>query len=374
MKHPFQQLEVTPLGTQLVATVKSNLYVYNLDGSLVGSWTDEKDRLGTLAEKQKAEGKKVTRPGAGAPVIYDNVRVFEVSDTHIVGATDSDKSFVAFELAADGVTLVKRQACPKRPSGVLIVNDDTSAVVCDKFGDVFDIPFTGEPIDVKDLHPILGHVLLLNDVVMAEHDGKQYVITADRDEHIRVLRYPKAYIIEHWLFGHTHFVSCLHIPRNHPELLLSAGGDDFVCVWRWFDNELVSKIELKSIVAPFLGAQHVVRGTTEPQMVVLKLATVDDLVVILAEQTLVIMVFGLDGKHRQTVEVPHTVVDFAIDTVHKKLYAAVEDDSLVHVYDLKGDQFVSAGSANFAHPIDVGSSDEFFPLYTKSGLRKRPEH
>ena len=47
---------------------------------------------------------------------------------------------------------------------------------------------------------VLGHVSLLTTALLSQ-DGR-YVITADRDEHIRVSWYPQGYCIESYCLGH----------------------------------------------------------------------------------------------------------------------------------------------------------------------------
>lgn len=112
---------------------------------------------------------------------------------------------------------------------------------------------------------LLGHVSLLTAVAMGfdEDDEKKikrpYVLTADRDEHIRVSRGTKAqaHVIEQFCLGHDQFVTRLCIPSSAGHLLVSAGGDPEVFVWRWKQGLLLGK-------APLLDAvKSVVPGATK---------------------------------------------------------------------------------------------------------------
>jgi WD40 repeat protein len=69
---------------------------------------------------------------------------------------------------------------------------------------------------------LLGHLSMLLDMVMVSHDS--HVITCDRDEKIRVSKYPNSYNIETYCLGHTEFVSCICVCRKWPHILISSSG------------------------------------------------------------------------------------------------------------------------------------------------------
>ncbi|KAI4744028.1 hypothetical protein E4T50_05593 [Aureobasidium sp. EXF-12298] len=202
---------------------------------------------------------------------------------------------------------------PKRPCAVLVTPDNKTILCGDKFGDVYSLPLfpsafveksedsskaeTKEDASSKKYVPaattltvhsgrnrralenqmkqkdlqakaregpkfefqlLLGHVSMLTDVKFAteEIDGKPcgYIITADRDEHIRISRGPpQAHIIEGFCLGHKDFISkiCL-LPGT--ELLVSGGGDDWLGVWDWRAGNLKEKRDLRSALTTLFSS------------------------------------------------------------------------------------------------------------------------
>jgi tRNA (guanine-N(7)-)-methyltransferase subunit TRM82 len=130
---------------------------------------------------------------------------------------------------------------------------------------------------------LLGHVSMLTAVEVVSIGGRIYILTADRDEHIRVSRgMPQAHIIEGFCLGHAEFVSKLCVPTQRPEVLISGGGDDDLFVWDWRAGTLLSrapllrhvrdvfadvaKVAVSSLCCvPGVGGQTAVFATTERQ-------------------------------------------------------------------------------------------------------------
>jgi tRNA (guanine-N(7)-)-methyltransferase subunit TRM82 len=205
---------------------------------------------------------------------------------------------------------------PKRPCAVVLTPDDSAILCADKFGDVYSLPLLGQTYDSttgsddaktstdnvangapqqkpfvpaatsltvhtkgnrealrqqqKITNPkaekkslnfehqlLLGHVSLLTDVVCVYMDRyhknpRTYILSSDRDEHIRVSRgIPQAHIIEGYCLGHTEFVSKLCFSPDHPLFLLSGGGDDYLLLWEWLHGKILQKIDLRGPVEAF---------------------------------------------------------------------------------------------------------------------------
>ncbi|KAL8651293.1 MAG: hypothetical protein Q9210_003338 [Variospora velana] len=210
---------------------------------------------------------------------------------------------------------------PKRPCAVTFTPDEKTILCGDKFGDVYALPLNPAGIDTgsvsqsrakadeghesqaakhfpsastRTVHTLrnqvalkhqlksankkpppktlafehqllLGHVSLLTDIkcitISAEDSdnrpSRTYILTGDRDEHIRVSRgMPQAHIIEGFCLGHDHFVSKLCVPSWNPRLLISGGGDDHLLVWDWTAGHLLHRVDLQRRVLNHINHRY----------------------------------------------------------------------------------------------------------------------
>ncbi|PGH06898.1 hypothetical protein GX51_02143 [Blastomyces parvus] len=224
------------------------------------------------------------------------------SGKYVVIVTAEDKCIRVFEVNASGVLSQLSERCmPKRPCAVVLSSDESTIICGDKFGDVYSLPLfpredykpppkksaqpsqpaqpsasvltvhtkrnlqaleqqlkLGAKISTEKAGPsfelklLLGHVSMLTDVAYMDLSVgsesavcRPYIITADRDEHIRVSRGPpQCHIIHTYCLGHTAFVSRLCFLPWSASTLISGGGDDYILAWRWAEGKLLQKIPI----------------------------------------------------------------------------------------------------------------------------------
>jgi tRNA (guanine-N(7)-)-methyltransferase subunit TRM82 len=419
MQHPFQSVVADP-ATQLVfVAVKNQIraFKFNLQANrctLVGSWVDtvgpdavlkkqHLEKIKQLELQRKSDDEpikvpKIPKPGPGAPPIQLHIRsldVFRHGDTVLlIATTDNDKAVVVFHVDAANPENVlverKRQPLAKRPCSISIDHGLEHVIVADKFGDVYRLPTGGSVQDEKLLAPLLGHVSMLTDVVMAQspaaNGAKQFIITADRDEHIRVSNYPKLYVIKHWLFGHREYVSTMLTMQER--LLVSGGGDDYVCLWNWCDNELLDTASLRTHLDPYFTEFHqtperFLTPDSLPEISVAKIlpvgADTDGYVVVLVENVKCLLLLQVaNGKivHRQTLASDHPFVDVCRVGETQLLGASdTENGELLRMVELVDGALVPrVAPVAGAESIEVESRAAFCPLWYVNTLRKRSEH
>ena len=66
---------------------------------------------------------------------------------------------------------------------------------------------------------------------ISNNQQQQFILTADRDEKVRVSLFPETHIIRGYLLGHSSFISCLSSISNERSLCLTASGDGTSRLW-----------------------------------------------------------------------------------------------------------------------------------------------
>ena len=129
-----------------------------------------------------------------------------------------------------------------RAASKVIFTPDNNIVVADKSGDAY-LYSTSKPEESGVL--LLGHLSMLLDVLVTSGKNNDYIITADRDEKIRVSNYPNTYNIQSYCLGHENFVTALAILLVDKGYLVSAGGDGCIRFHDYRNGEYQYSISFK---------------------------------------------------------------------------------------------------------------------------------
>jgi tRNA (guanine-N(7)-)-methyltransferase subunit TRM82 len=204
------------------------------------------------------------------------IRQLAISPDSAYAATVSDdKGLRVYSLATSPITLLSTRYLTKK-SSCLSFTQDNNVLVSDKVGDCYLYPLEARAVSAEKLKKLdvqadptlnpeadylLGHVSVLTSHILPEpeQDGRRYLITADRDEHIRITRYPDTFVIERYMFGTEGFISSMHIPEGHPELLISGGGEGVLRIWNWKLGKQVGSIDIQGDVLLYRKARSTLR-------------------------------------------------------------------------------------------------------------------
>ncbi|CAI4038041.1 hypothetical protein SMKI_04G3800 [Saccharomyces mikatae IFO 1815] len=441
--HPLQNTLTSRDGSLVFAIIKNCILGFKYQSinhwEYVGKWTDNFDKTQEvkkdIVKEQQGQNSeienenknkklksnkgdsiaktevKVPSPGIGAPPIYSYIRNlrFTPDESRLIACADSDKSVLIFDVdktSKDNVLrLTKRFSFPKRPNAISIAEDGATVTVADKFGDVYSIDINSNPEEKFTQEPILGHVSMLTDVHMIkDSDGHQFIISSDRDEHIKISHYPQCFIVDKWLFGHKHFVSSICCDKDY--LLLSAGGDDKIFAWNWKTGENLYTFDYSNLIKPYLNDQHLAppRFQNEDndiiEFAVSKIVKLENLpfVAFFVEATKCIIVLELSEKLRgnlafkQIITFPYNVISLSAQknelqvTLDNKNSSDVQNNFAKFIqYNSNDRKFVvnDEKSNNFDNTIIKSvkgdsnldtKEEDTYPLYNISSLRKHGEH
>lgn len=234
--------------------------------------------------RQKGERRKPKIPDTSLPHVSHLIATS--GGSHAIAITSEDKAVRVFKVSDSGkLQQISSRPMPKKSCAIALSHDEETILTADKFGDVYALPLhpttayqrkttTPQP-DVgfkpsaseltvhtkgnlealkqqqlqKQKHTrkegpdfehklLLGHVSLLSDLAIAtgELDGQErpFLLTSDRDEHIRVSRgIPQTHVIHSFCLGHTEFVSKLFIVPWDRRVLVAGSGEPSLRVYDW---------------------------------------------------------------------------------------------------------------------------------------------
>ncbi|CAE6426329.1 unnamed protein product [Rhizoctonia solani] len=259
IEYPLSRIFVGPDKT--IAVCASRIFVLDSQSGTVGTST-------TVSSAEK-----------NVPSV---IRIAAVDGTyqHLVTSGDDKR------LRVWSVNDLKELNCreiPKRANVLKLSQDGQTILAADKFGDIFSYPLilpdptqqpqpTGTPgsksvaVAMHD-NPhgtlILGHASIVTDFVLTY--GEKQVVSADRDEHVRVSWYPEGWDVDRYCLGHKKFVSALEIPSWAPSILISGGGDPELYVWEYKTGKNIARIPVWDHVRPFIKVKNGRRKSEKPQ-------------------------------------------------------------------------------------------------------------
>uniref|UniRef100_H0WN75 WD repeat domain 4 n=1 Tax=Otolemur garnettii TaxID=30611 RepID=H0WN75_OTOGA len=139
----------------------------------------------------------------------------------------------------------------RRCTALTFTASEEKVLVADKSGDVYSFSVL-EPCGDGRLE--LGHLSMLLDVAVSPDDS--FVLTADRDEKIRVSWAAAPHSIESFCLGHTEFVSRIFVLPAYPELLLSSSGDGTLRLWEYKTGHQLCCCHLARLQEPAEPQDH----------------------------------------------------------------------------------------------------------------------
>lgn len=266
MRHPSQAVLLHPSKPVVYMAISCYLYAFDAAaGSLIAKRHFEEERVGLPKKKQKLSSDDHGAWNANANRGTSFVRCLAVENGGKFVMCTTDDKFL-YVLDATSLSLVNKRAVQKRASKV--VHKDDLILVADKSGDVYSYPLhapaasndhpSREDDLVKSRFPgggrlLLGHVSMLFDMCVAQAGENSFVITCDRDEHIRVTHYPNTYDIESYMLKHTSYVSQLALQGD---TVFSAGGDGRIIRWKWPTQEVVEEFDIRALAEQVETAKH----------------------------------------------------------------------------------------------------------------------
>ncbi|KAF2072799.1 hypothetical protein CYY_005873 [Polysphondylium violaceum] len=187
-----------------------------------------------------------------------------IADNGFIMTGSSDKCVKVWKVV-DGNKVQCSKTLPlnKKIICTALNNDNDSLLVSDKCGDVFRYSLFDDSKNKlstpnqnnnnnnkaskqdereSDENLSFGHYSSIIDLKFSK--CQNYLFSADRDEKIRVSKFPNSFDIEIFCLGHKKYITEVLVVPNKPELLVTGSGDGTIKVWNWKQGKCLQTLDL----------------------------------------------------------------------------------------------------------------------------------
>ncbi|EFO21908.2 hypothetical protein LOAG_06577 [Loa loa] len=164
-------------------------------------------------------------------------------------ATTSKECFL-YNVLKDWVEVRPAVQLPKTPTAVIFECSKKFVILSDRAGNVRRYSLdtknseksrSNELTDDEEScegELLLGHISMVLDIDIS--DDRRFLISVDRDEKIRISRYPECYVIHRFCLGHSSYVNSV---QSKGTLLFSSSGDGTLRVWDMEDGKQIAQCD-----------------------------------------------------------------------------------------------------------------------------------
>ncbi|POM58070.1 WD40 repeat-like protein [Phytophthora palmivora] len=197
-------------------------------------------------EDSKSKKKQATQPTPPANRIT-TIELFQPQGSKLLALLllVDERRLVHYELNVSAETLVlqasrsvPRSATCMAVGHLKLPNGETkyAVIVGQKTGEAVAVPF---PDVDRDLKTLLGHTTSMVTHVAVNHNSS-LLLTADRDEKLRVSKFPNAAIIESYCLGHAASLTKVACSAVTPDLVVSTSMDNTLKLWQMSTGKLLA--------------------------------------------------------------------------------------------------------------------------------------
>ncbi|GMR42643.1 hypothetical protein PMAYCL1PPCAC_12838 [Pristionchus mayeri] len=175
--------------------------------------------------------------------------------SNLVAVGTTAKTVVIFEVQGDSLVERRTFRIPKTPTALVFDREDAFIVVADRAGVVrkYSVEVSAkenkEHIDEDDADEtdfegdfICSAISMMLDVKFSSC-GK-YLLVTDRDEKMRVHRYPQTFVLHQLCMAHKDYVNTVCTAAvGEKQLAFTAGGDGVIIAWDYVEGVEVGRSE-----------------------------------------------------------------------------------------------------------------------------------